>query len=141
MKRLDTDVVVIGGGSTGLGVVRDAAMRGYRAVLLERVAEAHRPRARLRGVTVEVGVLEERCRDLIDDFVLLKRQDRTEGRRCGGADQHDGAHRGCGEGSGMANTRAGRLIPSSSKRSVKRGRTPVERGAPRNLPEASTPAE
>ena len=37
MKRLDTDVVVIGGGSTGLGVVRDAAMRGYRAVLVERV--------------------------------------------------------------------------------------------------------
>jgi diaminohydroxyphosphoribosylaminopyrimidine deaminase/5-amino-6-(5-phosphoribosylamino)uracil reductase len=32
---------------------------------------------RSRGVEVEVGVLEERCRDLIDDFVLLKRQDRT----------------------------------------------------------------
>ncbi|RRD46266.1 anaerobic glycerol-3-phosphate dehydrogenase subunit GlpA [Tessaracoccus sp. OH4464_COT-324] len=36
MKRLQADVVVIGGGSTGLGVVRDAAMRGYKAVLVER---------------------------------------------------------------------------------------------------------
>ncbi len=36
MKRLDTDVVVIGGGSTGLGVARDAAMRGFRTILVER---------------------------------------------------------------------------------------------------------
>ncbi|WP_296139807.1 anaerobic glycerol-3-phosphate dehydrogenase subunit GlpA [uncultured Tessaracoccus sp.] len=36
MQRLQADVVVIGGGSTGLGVVRDAAMRGYRTVLVER---------------------------------------------------------------------------------------------------------
>lgn len=36
VQRLSADVVVIGGGSTGVGVVRDAAMRGYRAVLVER---------------------------------------------------------------------------------------------------------
>ena len=36
MRRLDTDVVVIGGGATGAGVVRDVAMRGYRAVLVDR---------------------------------------------------------------------------------------------------------
>ncbi len=36
MKTLDTDVLVIGGGSTGLGVVRDAAMRGFSAVLVDR---------------------------------------------------------------------------------------------------------
>jgi glycerol-3-phosphate dehydrogenase len=34
---IETDVLVIGGGATGAGVVRDAAMRGFRAVLVERV--------------------------------------------------------------------------------------------------------
>lgn len=36
MRRLDCDVVVIGGGSTGAGAVRDAAMRGFRAILVDR---------------------------------------------------------------------------------------------------------
>ena len=35
-RRLEADVLVIGGGATGLGVVRDVAMRGFRAVLVER---------------------------------------------------------------------------------------------------------
>ena len=50
MKRLDTDVVVIGGGSTGLGVVRDAAMRGYRAVLVERVDLGQGTTGRFHGL-------------------------------------------------------------------------------------------
>lgn len=36
MKKLDTEVVVIGGGATGVGVLRDLVMRGYKAILLER---------------------------------------------------------------------------------------------------------
>ena len=36
MKKLSTDVVVVGGGATGAGVVRDVAMRGYRAILVDR---------------------------------------------------------------------------------------------------------
>ena len=36
MRTMETDVVVIGGGSTGAGVVRDVAMRGFRAILLDR---------------------------------------------------------------------------------------------------------
>ncbi len=36
MKRLETDVVVIGGGATGTGIVRDVAMRGWRTILLDR---------------------------------------------------------------------------------------------------------
>src|SRR5437763_16296872 len=31
-----TDVVVIGGGATGAGALRDAAMRGFKTLLLER---------------------------------------------------------------------------------------------------------
>ena len=36
MRHIKTDVVVIGGGATGAGVVRDVAMRGYNAVLVDR---------------------------------------------------------------------------------------------------------
>lgn len=36
MRTLDCDVVVVGGGSTGTGVVRDVAMRGYSAILVDR---------------------------------------------------------------------------------------------------------
>ncbi len=37
MRKLAVDVVVVGGGATGAGVVRDVAMRGYKAVLVDRV--------------------------------------------------------------------------------------------------------
>ncbi len=36
MKMLETDVIVIGGGATGTGVLRDATLRGLRAVLIEK---------------------------------------------------------------------------------------------------------
>ncbi|WP_203567642.1 anaerobic glycerol-3-phosphate dehydrogenase subunit GlpA [Aestuariimicrobium ganziense] len=36
MKRLSADVVVIGGGATGAGVVRDVAMRGWSAILVDK---------------------------------------------------------------------------------------------------------
>lgn len=36
MKKFETDVVVIGGGATGAGVIRDLAMRGYRGILVDR---------------------------------------------------------------------------------------------------------
>ena len=36
MRKLAVDVVVVGGGATGAGVVRDVAMRGYKAALVDR---------------------------------------------------------------------------------------------------------
>jgi len=36
MRSLSTDVLVIGGGATGAGVLRDLALRGIRAVLVEK---------------------------------------------------------------------------------------------------------
>jgi len=36
MKTIQTEVLVIGGGATGTGVVRDLAMRGLKAVLVEK---------------------------------------------------------------------------------------------------------
>ncbi|WP_182049510.1 anaerobic glycerol-3-phosphate dehydrogenase subunit GlpA [Changpingibacter yushuensis] len=35
--KLNCDVVVIGGGATGVGILRDAAMRGFSTMLVERV--------------------------------------------------------------------------------------------------------
>jgi glycerol-3-phosphate dehydrogenase len=36
MRTIETEVLVIGGGATGVGVARDAAMRGFKAALIER---------------------------------------------------------------------------------------------------------
>ncbi|WP_299733288.1 anaerobic glycerol-3-phosphate dehydrogenase subunit A [uncultured Endozoicomonas sp.] len=36
MRQLETDVVIIGGGATGAGVLRDCALRGMRAILVEK---------------------------------------------------------------------------------------------------------
>jgi glycerol-3-phosphate dehydrogenase len=50
MRKLSADVVVIGGGTTGVGVVRDVAMRGYRAVLLDRADLAQGTSGRFHGL-------------------------------------------------------------------------------------------
>ncbi|MDR1386015.1 MAG: anaerobic glycerol-3-phosphate dehydrogenase subunit A [Propionibacteriaceae bacterium] len=50
MRRMTADVVVIGGGSTGSGIVRDCAMRGFSAVLVERGDLAHGTSARYHGL-------------------------------------------------------------------------------------------
>jgi glycerol-3-phosphate dehydrogenase len=36
MRSISTDILVIGGGSTGAGIVRDAALRGFKTVLVDR---------------------------------------------------------------------------------------------------------
>lgn len=50
MRTLDTDVVVIGGGATGAGAVRDAAMRGFRAVLVDRADLGQGTTGRFHGL-------------------------------------------------------------------------------------------
>lgn len=50
MHSLQADVVVIGGGATGAGVVRDAAMRGFSAVLVERVDLGQGTTGRFHGL-------------------------------------------------------------------------------------------
>lgn len=50
VKTINTDVVVIGGGSTGAGVVRDVAMRGFRTVLVERFDIAQGTSGRFHGL-------------------------------------------------------------------------------------------
>jgi glycerol-3-phosphate dehydrogenase len=36
MQKINTDIIVLGGGATGTGVVRDLAMRGFKTILLEK---------------------------------------------------------------------------------------------------------
>jgi glycerol-3-phosphate dehydrogenase len=50
MAETDTDVVVVGGGSTGTGVVRDLAMRGVDATLVEKGNLTHGTTGRMHGL-------------------------------------------------------------------------------------------
>lgn len=50
MRRIDTEVLVVGGGATGVGVVRDAALRGFDAVLVERGDLAEGTTGRYHGL-------------------------------------------------------------------------------------------
>ncbi len=50
MRQIQADVVVIGGGATGVGALRDAAMRGYSAVLLERADLGQGTTGRFHGL-------------------------------------------------------------------------------------------
>jgi glycerol-3-phosphate dehydrogenase len=50
VAALETEVLVIGGGSTGAGVARDAAMRGFETVLVERKDLADGTTGRYHGL-------------------------------------------------------------------------------------------
>lgn len=50
MRTMSADVVVIGGGATGVGAARDAAMRGLQVVLLERADLAQGTSGRFHGL-------------------------------------------------------------------------------------------
>ncbi len=50
MRQIDTEVLVIGGGSTGTGVVWDAALRGFRVVLVEKRDLTHGTTGRYHGL-------------------------------------------------------------------------------------------
>lgn len=50
MKHIETDVLVIGGGATGTGVAWDAALRGFRVVLVEKRDLSHGTTGRYHGL-------------------------------------------------------------------------------------------
>jgi glycerol-3-phosphate dehydrogenase len=50
MRQITTDVLVIGGGATGAGVLRDLAMRGIGAVLVEKGDLTHGTSGRYHGL-------------------------------------------------------------------------------------------
>lgn len=50
MRKLQTEVLVIGGGATGTGVVRDLAMRGFKSILVEKRDLSHGTTGRYHGL-------------------------------------------------------------------------------------------
>ncbi|MEN6392750.1 MAG: FAD-dependent oxidoreductase, partial [Anaerolineaceae bacterium] len=50
MQTIQTEILVIGGGATGCGVVRDLAMRGFKTILIEKADFAQGTTGRYHGL-------------------------------------------------------------------------------------------
>jgi glycerol-3-phosphate dehydrogenase len=50
MPNLQTEILVIGGGATGTGILRDLAMRGFKAILVEKRDLSHGTTGRYHGL-------------------------------------------------------------------------------------------
>jgi glycerol-3-phosphate dehydrogenase len=77
VASLETEVLVIGGGSTGAGVARDAAMRGFKTVLVERRDLADGTTGRFHGLLHSGGRYAvkdpEAATECIVENVILRR--------------------------------------------------------------------
>ncbi len=77
MRSLDTEVLVIGGGATGTGVVRDAAMRGFKTILVEKRDLSHGTTGRYHGLLHSGGRYAvkdpEAARECIEENMVLRR--------------------------------------------------------------------
>ena len=77
MRRLHTEVLVVGGGATGSGVVRDLAMRGFDTVLVEKRDLSHGTTGRYHGLLHSGGryVVKdpEAARECIEENRVLRR--------------------------------------------------------------------
>jgi glycerol-3-phosphate dehydrogenase len=77
MNSLEADVLVIGGGSTGVGVARDAALRGFSTVLVERRDLADGTTGRFHGLLHSGGRYAVKdpsaARECIGENVILRR--------------------------------------------------------------------
>ena len=77
MAALETEVLVIGGGSTGVGVARDAAMRGFKTILVERKDLADGTTGRYHGLLHSGGRYAvkdpDAARECIVENVILRR--------------------------------------------------------------------
>jgi glycerol-3-phosphate dehydrogenase len=77
VATLETEILVIGGGSTGAGVARDAAMRGFATTLVERGDLATGTTGRYHGLLHSGGRYAVKdplaARECIDENVILRR--------------------------------------------------------------------
>jgi len=77
VRQIDTQVVVIGGGATGVGILRDLSLRGIPALLLEQGDLAHGTSSRFHGLlhsggryVVKDGKAAQEC---IEENKILKK--------------------------------------------------------------------
>lgn len=77
MKRIETDAVVIGGGATGAGTLRDLSLRGIKAVLVEENDIASGTTGRNHGLLHSGGRYavndQESARECIQENRILKK--------------------------------------------------------------------
>ncbi len=77
MRRIETDILVIGGGATGTGILRDLAMRGFSCLLVERRDLAYGTTGRYHGLLHSGGryVVKDpsAARECIDENRILRR--------------------------------------------------------------------
>jgi glycerol-3-phosphate dehydrogenase len=77
MRRIQTDILVIGGGATGTGVLRDLSMRGFKCLLIERRDLAYGTTGRYHGLLHSGGryVVKDpqAARDCFEENQILRK--------------------------------------------------------------------
>jgi glycerol-3-phosphate dehydrogenase len=77
MRKLDTEILVIGGGATGTGIIRDLAMRGFKAVLVEKRDFSHGTTGRYHGLLHSGGRYAvkdpQAAKECIEENIILRR--------------------------------------------------------------------
>lgn len=77
MQSLQTEILIVGGGSTGTGVLRDAAMRGFRTILVEKRRLNEGTTGRYHGLLHSGGRYAvtdpEAARECIEENRILRR--------------------------------------------------------------------
>jgi glycerol-3-phosphate dehydrogenase len=76
MKNIQTEILVIGGGATGAGTVRDLAMRGFNTILVEKRDYSHGTTGRYHGLLHSGGryVIKDpqAARECIQENLVLR---------------------------------------------------------------------
>jgi glycerol-3-phosphate dehydrogenase len=77
MRNLKTEILVIGGGATGTGLVRDLAMRGFKTILVEQSDLATGTTGRYHGLLHSGGryVVKDplAAKECIEENKILRR--------------------------------------------------------------------
>jgi glycerol-3-phosphate dehydrogenase len=77
VRKLQTEVLVIGGGATGAGIIRDLAMRGFKCMLVEKRDLTHGTTGRYHGLLHSGGRYAvkdpQAARECIEENIVLRR--------------------------------------------------------------------
>ena len=77
MNKIQTDILIIGGGATGTGILRDLALRGFRAILVEKGDLTHGTTGRYHGLLHSGGRYAvkdpQAARECIEENRILRR--------------------------------------------------------------------